>query len=371
MKITDVTITLFMWDTIPVVGYSAMSERLGAPTQMGLLTIRTDEGVEGYAVLGTAGAGAEHDAPSLIERLKPRILGRDPLQREAIWQTLMLSIRGTTYRAIGAIDVALWDIAGKVAGLPIYKLLGGYRTEVPAYASSPAFPTAEEYAAEAVSFKERGWTAYKIHPPTLPDADIKVCATVRDAVGEDYVLMLDSMWSYDYPTALRVGRAIEEMGYYWYEDPLADDDIYGYVKLKEKLDIPIMATEHNPGGFTAYAPWLVERATDYLRGDVAVKGGITAIVKAAHLAEAFHMNYEIHHGGNSLNNVANLHALMAIRNSEYFEVILPDAAHKSGLIEDITVGADGLVRIAPFDKPGLGAEIDFAMIERKTIARLG
>ncbi len=370
MKITDVTITLFTWDDIPTVGYSAMSDRLGAATKMGLLTIATDEGVEGHAMLGSAGAGAEHDGPSLIERLKPRLVGQDPLQREALWQASMLAVRGTTFRAIGAVDVALWDLAGKIAGLPVYKLLGGYRTEVPAYASSPAHPTPEAYAEEAIGFKERGWTAYKIHPPTRPDVDIKVCAAVREAVGDEYVLMLDSTWSYDYPEALRVGRAIEEMGYYWYEDPLADDDLYSYVKLKAKLDIPIMATEHSPGGFGAYGPWITERATDYLRGDVAVKGGITAVIKAAHLAEAFHMNYEIHHGGNSLNNVANLHALMAIRNSEYFEVILPDAAQKYGLVEDIAVGSDGLVRIAPFDRPGLGAQIDFDLIKRKTIGVL-
>jgi L-alanine-DL-glutamate epimerase-like enolase superfamily enzyme len=110
------------------------------------------------------------------------------------------------------------------------------------------------------------------------------------------------------------------------------------------------------------------QATDYLRGDVAVKGGISTLVKTAHLAEAFRMNYEIHHGGNSLNNVANLHVIMAIRNTELFEVLLPDGAQKYGLAEDITVGGDGMVH-AP-GAPGLGYEIDFALIERKTISVL-
>jgi len=143
----------------------------------------------------------------------------------------------------------------------------------------------------------------------------------------------------------------------------ADDDLYNYVKLKQQLHIPILATEYSPGGFTAYAPWLLARATDFLRGDVAVKGGITALVKAAHLAEAFHMNLEIHHGGNSLNNVANLHVLMAIKNCEFFEVLLPAAAQKYGLGEDIDVDAHGLVH-AP-SGPGLGADIDFGLIERQ------
>ena len=102
------------------------------------------------------------------------------------------------------------------------------------------------------------------------------------AVGDRHTLMLDPTWAYQYPEALRVGKAIEELGYYWYEDPLADDDLYNYVKLKQQLSIPILATEYSPGGFTAFAPWLVARATDFLRGDVAVKGGITALVKSAH-----------------------------------------------------------------------------------------
>ena len=114
------------------------------------------------------------------------------------------------------------------------------------------------------------------------------------------------------------------MGYYWYEDPLHDQDIYNYVKLKQQLSIPILATEYPIAGLESYQPWIMLQATDFLRGDVAVKGGITTLVKTAHLAEAFRMNYEVHHGGNSLNNVANLHVIASIRNTTFFEVLLPD-----------------------------------------------
>jgi L-alanine-DL-glutamate epimerase-like enolase superfamily enzyme len=195
-----------------------------------------------------------------------------------------------------------------------------------------------------------------------------VCEAVRKAVGDDYTVMLDSTWSYRYEEALRVGHAIEEMGFYWYEDPLAEQDLYNYVKLKQKLHIPILATEYPIGGLDAYVPWILERATDFLRGDVAVKGGITTLLKTAHLAEAFRMNFEAHHGGNSLNNVAGLHVIMAIRNTEFFEVLLPDAMQKYGLAEDITVDRDGYVH-AP-SGPGLGAAIDFELIEKKKIGVL-
>ena len=214
-------------------------------------------------------------------------------------------------------------------------------------------------------YQRTGWHAYKIHPPQQWREDIKVCEAVRKAVGDDYQIMLDSTWSYRYEEALRVGLAIQEMGYYWYEDPLHEQDIYNYVKLRQKSTIPILATEYPIGGLNSYIPWITERATDILRGDVAVKGGITTLIKTAHLAEAFRMNYEMHHGGNSLNNVANLHVIMAIRNTELFEVLLPDAMQKYGMAEEITVDRDGYVH-APTG-PGLGAAIDFELIEEKKI----
>ncbi len=363
MKITDLDVTLFAWDGIPSTQYGRQTGRFGGRSQLGLVRLRTDGGAEGHAFLGSAMRGADLDAASLIRYLKPVVVGQDPLDRERLWQALWQRNRQTTIRAIGAVDVALWDLGGKIAGLPIHRLLGSYRETIPAYASSAVLASPAEYAAEAARYKAEGWTAYKIHPPTDPAVDIEVCRAVRRAVGDGFTLMLDSTWAYQYPEALRVGQVAEGLGFHWYEDPLADDDILNYVKLKQHLSIPILATEYAPGGFTAYAPWLVQQATDYLRGDVAVKGGITALVKTAHLAEAFHMNFEIHHGGNSLNNVANLHVTMAIRNCEFFEVLLPAAAQKYGLVEDIEVDGHGLVR-AP-GGPGLGARIDFDLIERQ------
>jgi L-alanine-DL-glutamate epimerase-like enolase superfamily enzyme len=363
MKITDVSLTLFKWTGIPTTQYGIHTGRFGGESQLGLVTITTDEGVEGHAFLGSAMRGAHLDGESLVHYLKPLVMGQDPLDRERLYQAMWRRNRGTTLRAIGAMDIALWDIAGKVAGMPVHRLLGSYRESIPAYASSAVLKSPDAYAEEAARYKADGWTAYKIHPPTDAVLDIQVCRAVRKAVGDSFTVMLDSTWAYDYPDAVRVGRAIEEMGFHWYEDPLADDDLYNYVKLKQQLRIPILATEYSPGGFTAYAPWLLAHATDFLRGDVAVKGGITPLIKTAHLAEAFHMNFEIHHGGNSLNNVANLHVTMAIKNCEFFEVLLPAAAQKYGLVQDIDVDRAGLVHA--MNAPGLGAAIDFALIDRQ------
>jgi L-alanine-DL-glutamate epimerase-like enolase superfamily enzyme len=367
MKITDVTLTLFAWDDIPATTYGAHTGRFSGKSQLGLLRIATDQGIEGHAFLGSAMNPATTDGQGLITHIKPVLMGKNPLDRELLNQEIWKRQRSAGVRAIGAVDVALWDIVGKAFGQPIHRLIGTYRESVPAYASSAVLPSPSAYAEEAVKFRDAGWAAYKIHPPTRWREDIAVCEAVRNAAG-DYKIMLDSTWSYDFPAAVRVGRAIEEMDFHWYEDPLAEQDIYNYVKLKQKLHIPIMATEYPITGFDSYQPWIMLQATDFLRGDVAVKGGITTLLKTAHLAEAFRMNYEVHHGGNSLNNVANLHVISAIRNTEFFEVLLPDAAQKYGLEQDIVVGKDGMVH-APTG-PGLGAAIDFKLIERKKVAVL-
>ncbi len=369
MRISDVKVTVWEWQDIPPTRYTLRVKSSGTrSTHMGLVRIITDDGLEGHAFLGSALSPLGNDAQLIIDRYKPVLLGQDPLARERLWQTMSRWAMGSVMRVIGAIDVALWDLAAKAAGIPVHRLMGTFRDSAPAYASSAVFEHPEEYAEEALRYKEAGWTAYKIHPPAIPELDIRICRMVREAVGEEYRIMLDSTWSYDYPAALRVGRAVEELNFYWYEDPLAYDDLYGYVKLKQVLGIPLMATEMPSTGPTSYAPWILQGATDYLRGDVAIKGGLTSCLKTAHLAEAFQMNYEVHHGGNSLNNVANLHLIMAIPNCEYFEVLLPDEVQKHGLVQDIEVDANGLVHA--HQEPGLGAQIDFDLIERNKVAEL-
>ena len=367
MKITDVSVTLWEWQGIPPTRYTKTVASSGTrSTQMGLLRIRTDEGIEGHGFLGSAMGSARYDAPYVVDAFKKMLVGEDPLNRERIWQSLMRRTRNHRMPVVGAIDVALWDLAGKAAGMPVHKLMGSFRDKIPAYASSAVLDRPEDYAEEAVKFKEANWAAYKIHPHGIVADDIRICEAVRKAVGDDYRIMLDSTWSYDYPDAIRVGVAIQEMGFYWYEDPLADDDLYGYTKLKQQLHIPIMATEMPTAGPTSYAPWVLQQATDYLRGDVYLKGGITSCMKTAHLAEGFRMNYEVHHGSNSLNNLANLHMIMALPNTQFFEVLLPSDVQKHGLLNDIVPDSEGYVHA--YNEPGLGAHIDFEMIERNKIA---
>ena len=361
MKITDVKVAMFNWWSEP--WKTGVGTSFGDTRQLGVVTVYTDEGVEGHAFLGSSRVGADHYAKGLIEYLKPMIMGRNPQDIGDIWWKMWKENRSVSTNAIGAIDICLWDINGKIAGQPIHRLLGTCKESVPAYSSTAWYATAEEYAEEAKHFQSIGWTSHKIHPHGEPKADVAICQAVRRAVGDDMKLMLDSMWAYQYEDALRVGRAIEQLGDYWYEDPLVEEDIYNYVKLKSKLDIPVMSTEYAPGRYYGMAQWITSYATDMLRGDVAVTGGITPLVRLCHLAEGFNMKCEIHHGGNSLNNVANLHVTMAVPNCEFYEVFPCTGANKYALVNDIEVDGNGLV-YAPTE-PGLGYEIDWELVKRE------
>jgi L-alanine-DL-glutamate epimerase-like enolase superfamily enzyme len=159
----------------------------------------------------------------------------------------------------GYVDIVLWDIVGKSAGLPVHRMLGTCREEIPTYASSWALPDANAYVQEALAYRAIGIQADRLHPPSFSNfhtgrcdsslkTDIGACAAVREAVGSEMTLMLDAGWQFKYPQALKLGLAVQDLDYYWYEDPLKADDIFGYARLREKLSIPILATESTDGG---------------------------------------------------------------------------------------------------------------------------
>ena len=378
MRITDVSIVLHDRRTDVLQVFGVRDGRL----PMGVLRIQTDEGVEGNSFVSSPGPGAAAVAEQIVTFIKPLLVGRDPLDVGVHWGRMHRVSRNVDPMAIGVVDVALWDIVGKVAGLPVHRLLGTCKDRVAAYFSSGHHDSPEDYAQEAVHWRDRGWKGYKLHPPSASwgarprgpiEADLRACRAVREAVGADVVLMLDASWGYTYPEALEVGLALEELGYDWYEDPLSPDDLYGYTKLKQHLRIPILATEITPGGLWALPPWIAAKATDALRGDVVIKGGITGMMKIAHLAEAYRMSCEVHTAYNAMNNVATVHVTMAMPNCDWFEVLAFNPAghygleHLSyGLAQPIEIDGAGLIH-APTG-PGLGFGVDWELIDS---ARLG
>ncbi|MEQ9123441.1 MAG: mandelate racemase, partial [Alphaproteobacteria bacterium] len=152
--IEDVTLDLFRWDDIPPTQYGIHTGTFGGASQLGLLTVQTRDGVKGHAFLGSANRGGQMDGESLIHYLKPILMGQNPLDRERLYKQMYRKTRTTTLRAIGACDIALWDIAGQIAGLPIARLIGQFRDKIPAYASSALMRDPAEYAEESVRFRD-------------------------------------------------------------------------------------------------------------------------------------------------------------------------------------------------------------------------
>ena len=334
------------------------------------LQAQTDDGIEGHAFAwgGRSGLATAHLIASVI---RPLLIGEDPLCREMLWQKVRQMDRWWGFLPIyahGPVDVALWDIGAKAAGLPLYRFLGAYRDKLPAYASSLILPTAQAFADQALEYRAKGYRAYKLHPWGDPVHDVEACAEVRAAVGGSMTLMLDPVGGYNQQQALRVGRELEKLDYHWLEEPLSDYDLYGYQELCRALDIPIAGAESAPGGLFSTPQYIVQRAVDIVRSDVSWKGGVTGLRKTAALAEAFGLNCEVHTTTNALLDLANLHVSCAIPNCEYFEILIPQEPFAFGVKNPIRIDAEGAVR--PPEATGLGAELDWDALDRHTTAEV-
>ena len=364
MIITDLKIDLFHWRT--EAWKTGVGTAFGNDQQLGIVTISTDEGISGNAFLGSSRMGADHFTKGIIEFLKPRLIGHNPQDIGKIWWDMWKQNRSVSTYSIGAIDICLWDINGKITGQPIHRLLGTCKDSVPAYSSTAYHETKEEYAEEALHFKNLGWKAHKIHPHGNPQYDVEISKAVREAVGDETKLMLDSMWAYRYEDSLRVGRAIEELNYYWYEEPLFDENFHGLRELTRILDIPIVGTEvlaHHP---YSVAECISSRVVDMVRADVSWSGGITATMKTAHLAESFGVQCEIHTAIYHPLELVNLHCCAAIKNSEFFEVLVPYEYFNFGLKDPIKI-IDGKAQLPKGQ--GLGIDLDWDFIDNSTFKK--
>jgi L-alanine-DL-glutamate epimerase-like enolase superfamily enzyme len=338
-----------------------------------VVTIVTDDGAEGYSF------GASPDA---VQAVKPLILGEHPFDREKIWRKIADKQRGApaliTDGVLSVIDQALWDLAGRALGTPVYRLLGGFRTKVRAYASTyigdgddveGGLNSPRAYAAFALQCKERGYTAFKIHsrqPPIAgtpnPAEDVAICAAVREAVGPEMALMLDPYHNYTRSQAYSIGKELEKLNFAWLEEPMDEHNTSSYVWLAENLTLPILGPEHVEGKLYSRAEWIRQGAADILRAGTWDVGGITPVMKIAHLCEAYGLPLELH-----TPSIGNLHCLCAMPiPGGYFErgLLHPFIDYERGWswlkTLDDPMDDEGFVHIS--DRPGLGQDIDWDYI---------
>jgi L-alanine-DL-glutamate epimerase-like enolase superfamily enzyme len=335
-----------------------------------VLTIRTADGSEGHY-------RGFYFVPAMLAQVRMAagtLIGRDPLQREELWQDLWTRFRHLDHAGVGPIDVALWDLAGKHFDEPVYALLGGTPDPVPAYASTfmadeqpDGLNSPEAYADYAERCLDEGYPGFKIHGFGDPDEDIAICRAIHERVGGEMDLMIDPASEYDtYAETLRVGQVCDELDFYWYEDPMADggESIEMNRNLARDLDTPVLGVEHVRGGPFGRVDHLANDALDLVRAEAHLDCGITGVMKIAHAVEGFGRDVELHVGGPS-----HLHCMTAIRNTNYYEHALLhpqgiDWMVDQGFVESPErVDSDGHVGIP--EGPGLGVEIDWDFVERR------
>ena len=339
-----------------------------------VVEVTSSDGIVGYGE-GLARRGAVAYARLIDEVLTPRLIGKDPADRRALWKTMRAALSGRPggqlVEAISAVDIALWDIAGKAAGEPIHKLLGGMgRTRVPAYASSinwldDATVEAEVAAALAAGFRE---IKVKLGHP-LKDA-IARARLIRKLAGDDIALYVDANWAYDVDDALIVGRALADLGYGFFEEPIAPHDHAGYRRLARHLPIRLAAGESDYVASEALA-MLQQRSLGLIQPDVTRSGGITETWRIAELAASFNTAYAPHVGwSGAICVAASLQLAAAAETLRTFECMVYANPLRDSFTHPVVGEGSQLVdgQLMVPQGPGLGIEIDRDMLARHRIA---
>ncbi len=316
---------------------TAESRRRGAPLRDALqaldtegtcrVTVETGDGMAGSATIffGRLDAAPAILAHLINDELAPAVVGEDPFLirgiRDKLWrETDYHGTVGLALFGISAIDIALWDLMGRALGQPVWRLLGAQRASVPAYAMvgwlNYGLDELKRICTRAMEQGFRG-VKLKVGAPKLAE-DVARIEAVRSVLDPDRLIMVDANQVFSYHEALRRGRVYEELGCYWFEEPLRADDTAGMAQLAHELTIPIAAGE-NTYGKRQFRDLLERRAVDIVQPDLRRAGGLTECLEIGLMADAFNVPYASHGGG------VHLHLLAALPNTLFMESgLLPD-----------------------------------------------
>ena len=335
-----------------------------------IVKVRTEDGVVGY--------GEAHHAlaPTVVadlvnQSLAPLVVGQDALAVEHVWEQLYFS-QGRTHgpgwaiwKAISGVDMALWDARGKALGLPVWRLLGGTKKRIRAYAGGIClgYQAPESLAEEALGYVRQGFTAVKLRLGDTIANDTARVQKVREVLGSGVDIMVDINTKYTYQQMLQLLPALEECGVFWVEEPFPPDALRDYSLLAARSRVPIAAGENH---FLRYqSRQLLEgEAAQILQPDASKAGGITETKKIADLAAAFRRPFAPHTSMSGINSAATLALLATCSNALIYEADLSALnPFRDELVSPrATIGPDGCVE--PFDGPGLGVEVDEALFEK-------
>ena len=362
MKITSIKSHVLRYELEQELGYS---QRYYKHRTAHLVEVETDEGITGWGECFGPGNIALANKFIIEKVIQPLIKGENPTNKEYIWHKVYNSLRdsgqkGMPIQALSGIDIALWDILSKKANLPLYQLLGGKcNNQIPVYGygmmlqKKPVEQLIELFQKEAKEIKEKNFKAMKMKIGIGPKDDLKLVKAVREAVGDDYKLMVDANHAYNLSDALYVGKGLDEMNIYWFEDVLTPDDLVELSQIRTAIKPILLAGgEHE---FTHHGFGLIanQGSYDLWQPDITWCGGITAGIQIIDLASKYEIPVVPHRGG----EICGLHLIVATNCEDLGEVLPGSRGQPQDVIwKDDREFEDGFLTLPT--TPGFGIKLN-------------
>ena len=355
--------------------------------------VSTDEGVTGWGEITTTTKIANRALCAILRQIGTLVVGEDPAHIEALWHKIFRSFtymgsRGAAVECVSAIDIALWDIRGKVLGLPIYELLGGpVRSEISLYThpDQSKFTSRQGIIDEIRAIVDSGHVALKFDPfpyqrrgreqtegyldGSMSRKDereaAELTALVRETAGPDIEVLIDAHGRFDVPTAIRLCRSLQEAGQIdWFEEPVPPESLNALKQVREKITAPISVGERGHTRWD-FVPILEGKLADYIMPDVTWTGGISELKKIATLAEAYYIPISPHDAGGPINVVAGAQVMMTVPNFHRLETSEWDLSKYNDFIKTPLDNSGGNLKLS--SSPGLGIEMNREYLEANEI----
>jgi len=384
MKIVDVkTYPVYASASTAISGYLPYEEKLSSKIRRGyascFVKVVADNGEYGF------GESLVREVPQataeIIDRLlKPIVIEKDPLEIEVLWEHMFsaLKTRGHTkgffIEALSGVDIALWDLKGKLLKQPVYNLLGGrFQDKLKAYASSIIFDKPQNMAKRAREWVDEGYDQIKVKVGMGVEQDEENLRCIKAEVGNSVKIMVDANSAYNSTQALKLGKILEKLDVTWFEEPVPPYDIDGYIKLKRKLEIPICAGESH---FTRYdfKELITREAVDIVQPDVSRAGGISECAKIANLARTYNIRYTPHIGLSGAGcRAASIHLSASLPTDTFYTYEVYDIKESPNPLAfevcnyPVEVVSNGFVKT--IDKVGLGLTIDEEKLVKYLVKR--
>ncbi len=369
MKITRVT---------PWLIHADIAYNFGRRGTYLFVEVNTDEGITGWGEVTTTYPVANRAVCAMIQQLNDLIVGDDPTEIERIWHKTFraftfMGSRGASTNAISGVDIALWDIRGKMLGEPIYKLLGGkVRDTIELYTHPNPNISPDQARQEAKEIAESGHTAMKFDPfPTMPEEKngymsgklspefeqigADVTAAIREGAGNEMELLIDAHARFDVPTTVRLARRLNEWNLGWWEEPVPPESNHALKQVRDQIEVPISVGERLYTRWE-FVPIFENELADYVMPDVTWTGGISEMKKISTLAEAYYIPMSPHDASGPINVLAGAHVMMTVPNFYKLETARFSLHAYDLFIDEPLVIKDGQLHVP--DKPGLGLDPD-------------